>query len=162
MTAESPTNIFGWDLPETDRMLNEESPYLPLEDPAQNIAERLTFIAHLSFNSKTWGGESGRLDRYWDAFRERLESSANQISVAEWWSAFVTDMDCEQPHRKIIVHEKNLLAHPTQLPGTPVVDMDVLNVFRRQSHDLRDRTQMWARNRRELWRAANPDFENED
>lgn len=157
MTQPADGNDFGWPLPYTDNLLNAESPYVPLDDPAQNIAERLTFLAHLGFNQKTWGSNSGRLDRYWGAFREHLESSANQISVAEWWDAFVREMDCEPLGRTSTLHEKNLLVHPSQLIETPVADADVLAVFRKQSHDLRDRCQMWVRTRRAIWREANPD-----
>lgn len=159
--APAEGNLFGWDLPYTDRLLNDESPYVPLADPAQNLAERLTFLGHLGFNTKMWGPNSGRLDTYWGAFQERLESSANQIIVAEWWDAFVRDMGCAPLSRTTQLHEKNLLTRPTQLVGTPVDDGDVLAVFRKQSHDLRDRCQMWVRTRRAIWRAANPDRDDE-
>lgn len=146
-------NPYGWNLPLTDAMLDDESPYLALDDPAQNIAERLTMLVHLGFEPDVWGANSGRLDRYWDAFRERLEGATNQADVAGWWGTVVTDMPC----RRLpvgLTHEKNLLTRPLALPVTPVPDGDVLAVWRIHSHDLRDRCQVWARARRELRAAA--------
>lgn len=144
------TNPFDWDLPLTDAMLYDESPYEALPDPAQNIAERLTFLVHLGFDVDVWGGNTGRLDRYWDAFRERIESATNQEDVAAWWGMVVADMPCRRMRNLGLIHEKNLLTRPASLYPQPVADADVLAVWRVHSHDLRDRCQVWARARRDL------------
>ena len=140
-------NEFGWFLPLTDHMLNAEMPYPPLSDPAQNIAERLVMLAHLSFNSRIW---SPRRDRYWPGFRERAEAATNNPDVATWWGTFIESIE-GKPLRKVsLLHEKNLLCHPLTLPGTQVEDQDVLAVFRRYSMDLVDRARVWVSVRRSL------------
>lgn len=162
MNENTPTNPYGWPLPFTDDMLYSESPYAPLPAPEQNVAERLVFIAHRGFNKDVWGLDKGRLDRYWAAFRERIEGCAYTADVASWWDAFMRDMPLrDRLPRHELTHEKNLLVHPMALPGVQVPDGDVLNVFRTYSYDLRDRCQMWVRERRAL-NVALLDVDEED
>lgn len=140
-----PTNAFGWPLPVTDDLL-AISPYMPLADPAENVAERLVILAHLSFDTKVW---STRLDRYWAAFGEHVEASTNQPTVRGWWSALMRDMPGVMLRSPLYLHEKNLLIRPALLPGTSVADADVLRVLREDFLELRDRTRLWAKVRRE-------------
>lgn len=143
------TNPYGWNLPLTDDML-DTSPYAPLDSPEQNIAERLVMLAHLSYDSKVWGS---RLPRYWGAFAEHVESSTNNPDVASWWGALERSMPLADIRNTMLVHEKNLLCHPTKLPGTPVQDGDVLMVLRTYTSDLKDRTRVWAKVRRDARKA---------
>lgn len=141
------SNDFGWPLPLTDKMLEDESPYAAFPDPAQNIAERLVMLAHLSYNSGIW---SSRLDRYWPGFRERAEAATNTPDVASWWQGFMDQIGGQPLKSTMLLHEKNLLCHPTTLPGTQVDDQDVLLVLRQYSLDLTDRCRIWVKTRREL------------
>lgn len=140
------TNPHGWHLPMTDQMLEVESPYRPLADPAESVAERLVMLAHLSFKSSVW---STRLDRYWAAFGEHVEGSTNQPTVAEWWEALMRDLPGDMLRSPLLLHEKNLLCRPAVLPVTPVLDADVLMVLRTHPLEMRDRTRLWAKFRRE-------------
>lgn len=140
------SNPYGWHLPLTDAMLEKESPYRPLDDPAENVAERLVMLTHLSFDSKVW---SPRLDRYWAAFAEHVEASTNQPSVSAWWGALMRDLPGVMLRSPLLLHEKNLLLRPTVLPGTTATDAAVLMVLRVNTLELRDRTRMWAKVRRE-------------
>lgn len=153
-------NQFGWNLPLTDSMLEEESPYAPLGDPASNVAERLVMLAHLSFNSKVWGYHTGRGVRYWTAFGEHVEGSTNNADVASWWGALMTNLPGVPLRATTLLHEKNLLCHPLTLPGTQVEDGDVLAVLRTHTLDLRDRTRVWAKIRREARSAAKEAMES--
>ena len=138
------TNPFGWPLPLTDKMLDDESPYASFQDPAQNIAERLIMLGHLGFNA------SSRADRYWPGFRERAEAATNNPDVAAWWGAFMDEIVGQPLRSPMLMHEKNLLCHPTTLPGTQVEDQDVLLVLRQYSLDLTDRCRVWAKMRRDM------------
>lgn len=141
------TNQFGWPLPLTDHMLENESPYASFTDPAQNIAERLIMLGHLSFNSTIW---SRRIDRYWPGFRDRVEDATNCPDVAAWWDRFMSQIVGVPLRSSLLLHEKNLLCHPTTLPGTQVDDQDVLHVLRTYPLDLTDRCRIWVKMRREL------------
>lgn len=140
------SNPYGWHLPVTDAMVQDESPYRPLDDPAENAAERLVMLAHLSFDSSVW---STRLDRYWAAFGEHVEASTNQPSVSAWWGALMRDLPGTMLRSPLLLHEKNLLCRPAVLPGTAVADEAVLMVLRVNTLELRDRTRLWAKVRRE-------------
>lgn len=153
------TNPYGWNLPETD-LLYDTSPYAPLPSPAQNIAERLTMLAHLSFNMSVWGSAAGRGDRYWPRFGESLEAAASTVDTASWWRTMMDEMTGVPLRRLPLVHEKNLLCHPTVLPTTSVEDSDVLDVFRAYPIDLRDRCRVWAKVRRDL-RTAQTDEDDD-
>lgn len=141
------TNAFGWPMPLTDRILEDESPYASFQDPAQNIAERLILLGHLTYNSAIW---SSRLDRYWPGFRERVEAATNNPDVASWWGSFQQKIGGVAIKNPMLLHEKNLLCHPTTLPGTQVDDQDVLLVLRQYSLDLTDRCRVWVKVRRDL------------
>jgi hypothetical protein len=147
VTTEPWVNQFGWRLPLTDRMLSSESPYAPLDVAEQSIAERLMMLAHLTFDTRVWGS---RLDRYWDAFAERVEDAATQPDLASWWTALMRELSKKGLTSTGLLHEKNLLCHPRALPGTPIRDTLVLGVFRSHTIDLRDRTRMWVYTRRQL------------
>lgn len=148
MTA--PTNPYGWHLPLTDKMIYEESPYAALEEPAQNIAERLVMLAHLGFNQKVWGGQSGRIDRYWPALGERIESATNNPDVSTWWNEVMQEMAGVPLRSPMLMHEKNLLCRPRSLPQTPVEDQEVLAVLRQYTLELRDRARIWVKVRRDM------------
>lgn len=141
------TNQFGWPLPLTDKMLEDESPYAAFQDPAQNIAERLIMLGHLGFNASIW---SSRADRYWPGFRERAEAATNNPDVASWWQGFMDEIIGQPLRSPMLLHEKNLLCHPATLPGTQVEDQDVLLILRQYSLDLTDRCRIWAKTRRDL------------
>lgn len=128
-------------------MLEDESPYASFQDPAQNIAERLIMLGHLSFNSAIW---SSRIERYWPGFRERAEAATNNPDVASWWGSFMDQIVGQPLKSSMLLHEKNLLCHPATLPGTQVDDQDVLLVLRQYSLDLTDRCRIWVKTRREL------------
>lgn len=157
--AEVWVNPFGWHLPRTDLMLSNESPYAPLDIAEHSIAERLTMLAHLTFDKRVWGS---RLDRYWDAFAERIEDAANSPDVASWWTHLMRELSKRGLTSSLLLHEKNLLCHPRLLPGTQVNDQAVLAVFRTHTYDLRDRTRMWVHTRRELRAAAEVDDLTDD
>lgn len=140
-----PTNSYGWPLPVTDALL-AQSPYEPLTAPGENIAERLLMIAHLGFNSKVW---SSRLDRYWDAFFERVDLAVNSSpTVARFSDLLSEDLASVSLRPGQLLHEKNLLTHPQALPQTSVDDYDVLQPFREHPRDLVDRVRMWSYARR--------------
>lgn len=162
MTAPEHENPFGWTLPVTDLMLYDESPYVPLVDPAQNIAERLVMLAHLCFSNKVWGVHTGRMGRYWDALGEHIEGCANSNpDLASWWGHLMRDLPGEALKHKPLLHEKNLLCRPMSLPGTQVADQDVLMALRTYNYDLRDRARMWAQMRREMRSKARAAIEAE-
>lgn len=146
--TDTPTNPFGWHLPETDALL-ATSPYAPLPDPAENIAERLVMLGHLAFNVDVWGANPQRLARYWEGYGERIEGATNVPTVSTWWDRLMRDLS-GVPLRSIpLIHEKNLLCRPTALPTTVVTDPAVLTVLRTHTLELRDRARVWARIRRE-------------
>lgn len=147
-------NPHGWTLPLTDSMLTEESPYAPLDDPAESIAERLVMLAHLSFNSDVWGSHTGRAKRYWPAFGEHVEASTNNPDVAAWWCTLMSELPGVPLNSPMLLHEKNLLIHPTRLPVTQVEDAEVLMVLRNYALDLRDRARVWVKVRQEIRSAA--------
>src|SRR5699024_4875453 len=120
---------FGWPTPMTDEMLHE-SLLPPLPTPEESIAERLAMLAHLSFDPDVWGPGSGRLAHYWTAFGNRMGSATNEITVATWWEALMTDLPGIALRDLDLLHEKNLLIRPTSLPGTSVDDDEVLTVLR--------------------------------
>lgn len=142
-------NKFGWPLPLTDQMMEEESPYAPPGDPAENVARRLVMLTHLSFNSTVWGGHTGRLERYWPALAERVEGAAYSPDVASWWVGLIRDISGVPLRHTMLLHEKNLLTIPTKLSGTPVPDDDVLAILREYAPHLIDLTRVWAKARRE-------------
>lgn len=148
------TNPFGWPLPLTDHMLEVESPYAPFADPAENIAERLTMLAHLTFNARVWGGASGRIGRYWPALGEHIETAASNRDIPSWWAALMQEISGEPILLPGLLHEKNYLMHPATLPSTQVPDDAVLDVFRTHTLDLRDRARFWVKTRRAMKEAA--------
>lgn len=138
----------------TDAML-EQSPYAPFTDPAQNIAERLVMLTHRTFNAKMWGSASGRAERYWPGMTERLELTSGSVDdLAEWWGLMISEIKGMPLRSTTLLHEKNLLCHPTTLPVTQVKDQDVLLVLQRYTLDLVDRTRIWVRVSREARNAA--------
>lgn len=137
-------NRWDWPLPATDAML-DESRYKPLDEPSENIAERLVMLGHLTFNSRIW---STRLDAYWTAYTNHIRSSANVADVAHWWCTLMGRMVGTPLGATSLLHEKNLLVRPTSLPETAVPDEDVLMHFRTYALDLVDRTRIWVRDRR--------------
>lgn len=142
-------NPYGWPTPLTDAMLSEGL-LLPLPTPPEAIAERLVMLAHLSFDSSVWGGNTGRVAGYWTALGNRVESSTNEITVATWWEVLMKDLPGVALRDIDLLHEKNLLIRPAQLPGTPIDDDEVLTVLRTHTLELRDRTRRWAKERRDL------------
>lgn len=137
------TNAWGWPLPATDSLFID-SPYEPLDNPGENIAERLVMIAHLSFNTDVW---SNRIDRYWDGLVERIEGACNTNTVAEFWQRLTDEMALVPLHAGDLLHEKNLLCRPATL-STPVSDFAVLNPLRSYPRDIVDRTRMWNQYRK--------------
>lgn len=146
---DSYTNPYGWPTPLTDAMLTE-SLLLPLPSAAESIAERLVMLAHLCFDTSVWGGSTGRVGGYWTALGNRVESSTNEIAVATWWEVLMKDLPGVPLKDIDLLHEKNLLLRPEQLPSTPVSDDEVLTVLRTHTLELRDRTRRWAKERRDL------------
>lgn len=146
-------NPFGWPTRATDRLLGE-SVYRPLGDPAESIAERLVMLAHLGFNADVWAKGPDRLKRYWPGFRERIEDATNSPNVVEMWGRLVSELNALDLRREELRHDRILLCRPKSLPVTPVQDSDVLYVLRAQHHDLVDRTQMWAVERRRAYRTG--------
>lgn len=142
------TNPWGWPLPETDRIIGE-SEYEPLSEPEQSIAERLIYVGHSTFNPDVW---SSRLDRYWDAYAERIEGSVNTVDVAQWWVNLMRQMNGRPLPQKALLHEKNLLVYPQLL--TPAVDDGlILGVLRSYTPALIDRVRMSLHIQRELQKA---------
>lgn len=147
-------NAWGWPLPSTDALL-ADSPYEPLDGAGENIAERLVMLAHLGYNPKVW---SGRLDRYWDGFAERIEGACNTPTVAGFWAQLTDDLAAESLHLGPLLHEKNLLCHPAQLTP-PVEDADVLAALRAFPRDLVDRARMWSKVRRDARKVLDVEHE---
>lgn len=131
------------ELPETTKIL-EQYPYQPFIDPAENIAERLIALGHLSFNRDVWASSPERIKRYWVAYSEHIRGSANTNKVSIWWSTMTEGMASENLTKTEYLHEKNLLLTPTQL-SIPVPDQAVLQVFRQQTDYLIDRARMWVK-----------------
>lgn len=153
-----PDNPFGWPLPETDALLRDH-PEPPLTDPAESLAERLFLLAHKSFSMEVWGGASGRLPKYWDAFADRTESATRNPNVARWWDT-VMRMLPGVPLRSIaLVHEKNLMIRPSTLTPLAVDDQDVLMVIQGNTLELRDRTRVWVSAQQALRAASAPEPE---
>lgn len=142
-----PLNPFGWDLPMTDRMLYEESPYAPLSDPAQNLAERLVMLTHTAYNKTIW---LPRPKRYWEAFGSHVAASANSADLPAFWKSVMEGMGGAPIRSTLLLHEKNLICRPTTLPGTQVEDQEVLTALSVYWMDLRDRARMWVKTRREM------------
>lgn len=141
------TPIGRWPLPITDAML-EESPYRPLDDPAESVAERLFMLAHLAFDANVWGVGTGRLPRYWEKLGEHADAACSQPTVATWWEQVMRELPGVALTHTGILHEKNLLIRPANLhPAVP--DEDVMAIFRTHALELRDRTKLWAKTRRE-------------
>lgn len=147
----NPTNPYGWPTPITDDMLTEAT-LPPLPTPAESIAERLVMLAHLSFDVAVWGPRTGRIGSYWVALGNRVHTATNEITVATWWEHLMNNLPGVPLRDLDLLHEKNLLIRPAQLPGTPVDDEDVLTVLRAHTLELRDRTRRWAKERRDLRR----------
>ena len=144
MTGDE-TSRARWGLT-TVQGLVAQSPYLPLEDPAEAVAERLLMLAHLTMNRDVWAGE--RLERYWGAFGDAVRGSAMSGTVVDWWCKFVDTMGGVPLGASGLLHEKNLLVRPGLLVP-PVRDSRVLRVLDEWAPDLVDRTRMWVRTRRE-------------
>ena len=134
------------ELPETNKIL-AQYPYAPFTDPAENVAERLIALGHLSFNRDVWASSPERIKRYWFAYAENIEGAANTNRVSIWWSRMTEGMASDNLVSTPHLHEKNLLLDPTQL-STPVTDQAVLQVFRQQTDYLIDRARMWVKIRR--------------
>lgn len=150
-------NPFGWPTPLTDDLLTI-SIIEPLATAPESIAERLVFLAHLSFDPSVW---SGRVSTYWTGLGNRILAATSEITVATWWEVLMIELP-GLPLRDVdLLHEKNLLIRPATLPGTPVPDEDVLDVLRTHTLELRDRTRRWAKDRRDL-RAADQDATVDD
>lgn len=148
------TNRYQWPLPLTDAMIEDEMPYAPLPEPAEDIAQRLVMLAHLTFNQKIWGSSTGRIERYWPALGEHIETATNNPDLASWWQTLMGDIVGVPLVSMDLLHEKNLLLHPRALPGTQVEDEAVLQVLRDYTLDLRDRARVWARTRRAMRNAV--------
>lgn len=146
----TPDNPFGWPLPITDAMLRDELLGPPLDTPAESLAERLVMLAHKSFSTQVWGGNTGRLGGYWAAFGDRIEGATRNASLTRWWETTMKTLPGVPLRNVALVHEKNLMIRPRLLSGTPVDDLDVLVVIQQHSAELRDRTRTWASNRRRL------------
>lgn len=138
-------NPWGWPLFETDEIIGT-SEYEPLDSPAESIAERLVYLGHFTFNTKVW---SSRLDRYWEAYSERIEGSVNTDNLATWWVMLMNDMDGLPLPLGPRLHEKNLLLHP-RLLTPPVEDTAVLRVLREYTPALIDRVRMSLHIQRQL------------
>jgi len=136
-------NAWGWELPFTDRLL-DVSPYAPLENPAENIAERLVMLAHISYDASVWGS---RIDRYWEALLERIEGAVNAPDVKTFWQYLNDEMPLQPLRIGQPLHEKNQLVRPTSL-SLPVEDRLVLLALRQYPRDLVDRSRMWNTARR--------------
>jgi hypothetical protein len=138
-------NPWGWPLFETDGIIGA-SEYEPLDSPAESIAERLVYLGHFTFNTTVW---TRRLDRYWEAYSERIEGSVNTDKLATWWVMLMNDMDGLPLPLGPRLHEKNLLLHPRLL--TPAVeDTAVLRVLRENTPALIDRVRMSLHIQRQL------------
>lgn len=134
------------------------SPYAPLEEPAEAVAERLVILAHLTMNRDVWAGD--RLPRYWGAFTAAVQGAALSGSCVDWWCKFVATMSGVPLGASGLLDEKNRLVRP-RLLDPPVDDMLVLRILDEWAVDLTDRTRMWVRNRRQgaasavqVWDAA--------
>lgn len=134
------------ELPATTRLLSEY-PYPQLPDPAENVAERLVALVHSGYNRDVWAVSPERLKRYWTAFSEHCEGSANTNRVSVWWTQVTEGLVIPPLNDPEFLHEKNLLLSPSTL-STPVQDQEVLQVFRQQTPYLVDRARMWVRTRR--------------
>lgn len=134
------------ELPETEKIL-AQYPYKPFTDPAENIAERLIALGHLSANRDVWFSSPERIKRYWLAYTENIQGSANTDRLSIWWSKMTDQMATTDLNMTGYLHEKNLLLMPTEL-STPVEDQLVLQVFRTETDFLIDRARMWIRVRK--------------
>lgn len=133
------------ELPETNQIL-EEYPYIPLDTPAENVAERLIVLGHLTYNPDVWASSPDRRKRYWKAFLENVEGSSNTNRVSVWWAQFTDGMASRTLNNEKYLHEKNLLLDPTSL-STPVEDRLVLEALRNHAGYLVDRARIWVRTR---------------
>lgn len=134
------------------------SPYEQFENPAHNLAERLVVLGHLSFNADVWAASPDRIKRYWKAYAENIEGSANTNRLSVWWQQMTEGMACKPLNDIKYLNEKNLLLDPTHLqPSTE--ESDVLEVFRRETGYLIDRTRVWVAARRESKKAMLPDVD---
>lgn len=160
MTEEQWVNPFGWHLPMTDQMLADGA-FVPLSEPHESVAERLYMLAHLAFDVKVWGTPE-RSKNYWPAFGDRLDAATTQPDIPGWWNEVMETLPGVPLRRVALLTEKCILMHPATLPGTPVQDMDVLEVIRRCGQDFRDRTRVWAHLRRQRRAEALEALEAED
>lgn len=140
------------ELPKTSALL-EEYPYTPFDDPARNVAERLIALAHIGFNGDVWGASPDRIKRYWVAFNENIQGSANTNSLSIWWSKMTEGMVTKSITDTAYLHEKNLLLDPKNL-SISVSDQAVLQIFRQETDYLIDRARMWVRVRQAKRKAA--------
>lgn len=123
-----------------------QSPYPPLPSPAENVAERLVILGHMTFNPDIWATSPERLKRYWDAYLEHVEACANTNNLAIWWQDVTAEMGARHLGNDLL-HEKNLLVAP-HLLDPPASASDVLTVFRRQAPYLIDRARIWNKTRK--------------
>src|SRR5690625_2018454 len=133
------------ELEETNTLL-EGYPYSAFDNPAENIAERLIILAHLTYNAEVWGKTPERRKRYWKAFLENVEGGANTNRLSVWWKQFRDGMASRPLNNPDYLHEKNLLLDPTHL-STEVEDREVLDILREQAPYLVDRARFWVRTR---------------
>lgn len=124
------------------------SPYEPFENPAHNIAERLVMLGHLTFNRDVWAASPERIKRYWAAYTENIEGSANTNRLNIWWSQMTEGMASNPLNDIQYLNEKNLLLDPINLQPS-VSESEVLEVFRRETSYLIDRTRVWVNARRQ-------------
>ena len=150
-------NPWGWPTPLTDAILHD-SMYQPFSDPAQNLAERLVWLGNVAFNTFVWGPTSGRADSYWGAYADRVVACTLMAGdVAEWWEKLMETLPGVPLTDSALLHEKNLLVHPSTLAPVPVPDVDVLTVLRTYPLDLTDRVRATLRLRGTKTRAQRGD-----
>lgn len=127
----------------TNHLIESIHAYPEFDDAAHNVAERLVILGHLTFNRDVWAVSSERLKRYWSAYAENIEGNANTNKLSVWWAQFTQGMASKPFNDMQYLHEKNLLLDPVHL-STPVKDEEVLEVFRRETSYLIDRTRVWV------------------
>lgn len=130
----------------TNGIFATDYPYTPLQDPAENLAERLILLTHIPRNRDVWNVSTERRNRYWAAYKENCEGSANTNRVSIWWVLINEGMAITPLIDETYLHEVNLLLNPTAL-SIPVEDQDILQVFRQQTPYLANRVSIWSRAR---------------
>lgn len=136
---------YVWEnLPVTDQMLTE-SAVRPLPEPAESVAERLVFLAHMHFNPNEWSSRTSRIGRYWGAFQENVEAAATAADCAGWWEEMRTYMLVRETLDKYLT-EKEALTHPTLL-SPAVDDRAVLDNLARYPTTFVDRCRIWRTTR---------------